>query len=79
MPKRRSAGPDLLARLRALTDDGTRPAAPPEPSRLRVEWLRWLVDRYGPLAVASWQEPPVSFEEWVALRGKDRQRSSAIS
>jgi len=35
---------------------------------LRVEWLEWLVAEYGPDAVGDWSEPPVSFEQWRALR-----------
>lgn len=34
----------------------------------RVEWLRWLVERYGADAVAEWTEPPVSFESWCRER-----------
>ena len=68
MPKPRARGPDLLARLRRLVADDVRPAKPPESSRLRVQWLEWLVEEYGPVQVASWQDPPASFEAWVELR-----------
>lgn len=35
---------------------------------LRIQWLRWLVEKYGADSVAEWQEPPVRFEEWRAER-----------
>lgn len=31
---------------------------------LRVRWLSWLAEEYGPDIMAEWQEPPISFEEW---------------
>jgi hypothetical protein len=35
---------------------------------LRIRWLAWLVEKYGPDTVAEWQDPPVRFEEWCAER-----------
>ena len=35
---------------------------------LHVEWLRWLVDEFGPEAAAGWQEAPVGFQEWKRER-----------
>jgi len=41
----------------------------PDPqTELRVEWLSWLVEKYGPDAVSEWQEPPVSYAEWKRKR-----------
>ncbi len=37
---------------------------PPPDTLLHVEWLRWLVDEFGPESASEWQEAPVSFEEW---------------
>ena len=34
----------------------------------RVEWLNWLVERYGAGVVSDWQEPPVTFESWCRDR-----------
>jgi hypothetical protein len=33
---------------------------------LRIQWLCWLVEKYGPDTVAEWQDPPVGFDEWRA-------------
>ena len=77
MPEPRSRGPDLPARLRRLVEDGNRIAEPPESSRLRVEYLWWLVETHGPLEVASRAEPPGSFQEWVAMR-ENGYRPSAV-
>ena len=35
---------------------------------LHVEWLRWLVEEFGPNAAAQWQEAPVCFQEWKRMR-----------
>jgi hypothetical protein len=35
---------------------------------LRIEWLTWLVEEFGPEAVSEWQDPPVSFREWKLTR-----------
>lgn len=35
---------------------------------LYVEWLEWLVSKFGADSVADWQEPPVTFEEWKRAR-----------
>ena len=35
---------------------------------LRIEWLRWLVEEFGPESVSEWQEPPVTFQEWKLNR-----------
>lgn len=37
-------------------------------SLLHVEWLIWLVDRFGAPATADWEEPPISFEAWQRAR-----------
>jgi len=41
-------------------------------TRLRVEWLKWLVEKYGADAVSEWEESPVSFEAWK----RDRELSA---
>ena len=41
----------------------------PAPATLRrVEWLNWLVERYGASVVSDWQEAPVNFEAWCRDR-----------
>ena len=35
---------------------------------LRIEWLGWLVDEFGPERAAEWLEPPVTFHEWKRQR-----------
>ena len=41
----------------------------PEPlTALRVEWLEWLVEKYGADVVSDWQDPPVTFTEWKRAR-----------
>ncbi len=47
-----------------------RPKKRPTPpmSLQRVEWLTWIVDKFGADAIADWLEPPVSFEEWLRAR-----------
>jgi len=41
----------------------------PDPlTALRVEWLRWLVQEYGPDSVAEWRDPPVRFRDWKRAR-----------
>ena len=35
---------------------------------LRIEWLGWLVEEYGPEKAAVWLEAPVSFREWKRRR-----------
>lgn len=46
-----------------------RRAKEPSPeTRLRVEYLTWLVESYGADVVAEWEEPPVTFEAWTRER-----------
>jgi len=42
--------------------------APSPETLLRVEWLNWLIEQHGADAVAEWQEPPVTFEQWRRAR-----------
>jgi hypothetical protein len=42
--------------------------APSQETLLRVDWLNWLVAEYGASTVAEWEEPPVSFEDWLRIR-----------
>lgn len=45
-----------------------RKKTPDKETLLRVEWLNWLVEKYGADVVADWQDPPVRFAEWKAAR-----------
>lgn len=54
-------------RVQSRTDQPARRPKKKEPSPetlLRIEWLSFLVETYGPDAVADWEEPPVPFEQW---------------
>ena len=48
-----------------------RTRAPDEMTRLKVEWIRWLVERYGRDAVGCWDDAPVSFERWLSGRRRN--------
>lgn len=42
--------------------------SPSQQAQLRVEWIQWLVGKYGSNKVGKWIEPPVSFEQWKIQR-----------
>ncbi|MEM8884401.1 MAG: hypothetical protein AAGD14_10045 [Planctomycetota bacterium] len=49
----------------------------PQPETiLRIEWLEWLVEKYGPEAASEWQEPPISFAEWCRRRQLDAHEAA---
>jgi len=44
----------------------------PAPSTLlRIEWLEWLVAKFGAESAAEWSEPPIKFREWCRDRRLD--------
>ncbi|MGQ0612890.1 MAG: hypothetical protein ACT4PV_04000 [Planctomycetaceae bacterium] len=58
-------------RTHSRTEQKRRRPKKKEPSPetlLRIEWLNWLIAEHGADAVAEWDEPPVSFEEWRRRR-----------
>lgn len=49
-------------------DDGRAPLhvriKPSAETLERIRFIDYLVEEYGPEAVAEWQDPPISIEEW---------------
>jgi hypothetical protein len=50
------------AHLLGRTDEA--PPAPPVKDQEREDYLMWLVEEYGPEVVRTWQDAPVTIEEW---------------
>lgn len=59
----------IKTRSRILELRRRRVKEPSQETRDRVRYLEWLTAKFGPMAVADWHEPPISFEEWKKLDG----------
>ena len=45
-------------------------------TELRIEWLEWLVEEFGPEAASEWLEPPVTFHAWQLARALDAHEAA---